>query len=79
MKTTDNRIPLLQAGYREKVFAKAITAQRGGISAWPRILRIRTYDPYTDYIEGIGRVRWEGTDSKRILEQHGLTDTDCLS
>lgn len=69
---------LRDAGYRERVFAKAELIRQGRLKEWPAALDWN-YDPNRDRIEGIGPVGLEGSDSKAILERHGLTHDDCLA
>jgi len=77
-----SKMPLSEAGYRERAFFKSWLAQQGRGAEWPQLSRTAKYDPHHDVIY-FGRnsrveVRWEGGESDRILRGAGLDDRDCL-
>ncbi|KKN79642.1 hypothetical protein LCGC14_0338460 [marine sediment metagenome] len=75
------RLMLRNAGYREKVFFKARLAQLGRVDQFKHYLNHAYYDPKNDRIVADNPVwspvRWEGSESRRILGEHGLDDSDC--
>jgi hypothetical protein len=67
---------LKQAGYRERVYSKAYCAKNG--ISWSEVRESATYNPSTDCVSNpVGKVKWEGAESVRILSERGLNDKDC--
>lgn len=89
------KIKLKDAGYRELVFAKSLLAEHfaewmGVGSSFPGFIEeafekakeLWTFDTHRDELHtdvGIVKTRREGSASRAVLEQYGLTDKGCFT
>ena len=72
---------LRDAGYREKAFCKAEHFSRYPVSSktsqtWQWLLD-QEFNPRTDWVPRYGKVRYEGSHAKAILDGLGVSDKDC--
>ena len=75
------KVALRNAGYRERAFFKSRLAQLGRADQFQYYLTHARYDPINDRIladnPASTPVGWEGSESRRILGEHGLDDEGC--
>lgn len=71
-----------EAGYRERVFLKALLVSNGRAEEWPAALDLWRYDPSHDVVFVLhpleqNKVAWEGGRSREILAEHEHDDSGC--